>query len=97
MSKKIWYSRPLADVWKNYQKANKNGDLTPKQFVKMWLAPILKNKTNNEYTVQSYLLVGDMFYADSEKLFLHLFFVDKALRDFLLDIPLADFDAVINF
>ena len=36
-----------------------------------------------------------MFYADTQKEFLHLYFVDKSLKDFLKELPIKDFEGLI--
>ena len=45
---------------------------------------------------QTNILVSEMLFLDSEKKFLHLFFLDKALRDFLINLPIKDFDGLIQ-
>ncbi len=96
MDKKIKYSKPLAVIWDAYKKTNKKGNLSPKEFIWEWMIPQIKNPFLPDGTqVQANILVSEMFYADSQKEFLHLYFVDKSLRDFLIELPIKDFDGLM--
>jgi len=96
MGKKIKYSQPLSVIWEAYNKSNKNGNLSPKEFIWKWMAPQIKNPFLPDGTqVQANILASEMFYADTQKKLLHLFFVDKSLRDFLKDLPIKDFDGLM--
>ena len=96
MAKKIRYSEPLAEVWDGYNKINKKTPLTPKEFVHQWIYRDMTNPFYENYT-QAHILVGDMFYADSIKKFLHLYFIDSSLRDFLMDLPIKDFKGLTEY
>ena len=97
MGKKIRYRQPLSVVWEAYNKSNKRSDLSPKEFVEEWLAPQIQNPFLLDGTqVQTNLLISEMFYDDTQKEFLHLFFVDKVLRDFLQSLPIKDFDGLMQ-
>lgn len=97
MAKSIWYSQPLAEIWDSYHKTNKNGDITPKEFIYRWMTPqILNPFLPNGQPTQTNILKSEMFFLDSEKKFLHLFFIDKSLRDFLINLPIKDFDGLIQ-
>lgn len=96
MEKKINYSQPLSVIWEAYNKSNKNGNLSPKEFIWEWMTPQIKNPfLLDRIQVQTNLLISEMFYADTQKEFLHLYFVDKSLRDFLKDLPIKDFDGLM--
>lgn len=96
MGKKINYSQPLSIIWEAYDKSNKNGRLNPKEFIWEWLTPQIKNPFLPDGTqVQTNILISEMFYADTQKEFLHLYFVDKSLRDFLKELPIKDFEGLI--
>lgn len=97
MGKRIWYSRPLASIWELYQKANKNGDLTPQKYTNELVKSVIRNRALDEEYIQTQIQISDMFYADATMSFLHLYFVDKSLRDFLISVPLADFDGLVQF
>lgn len=97
MAKKIWYSQPLSVMWEAYNKSNKDGKLSPKEFIWKWMTPQIRNPFLPDGSqVQANILVSDMFYADTRKEFLHLYFVDKSLRDFLKDLPIKDFDGLMQ-
>ena len=98
MGKKIKYSQPLSVIWEAYNKSNKNGKLSPKEFIWEWMTPQIKNPFLSDGTqVQTNILISEMFYADTQKEFLHLYFVDKSLRDFLKDLPIKDFDGLMLY
>lgn len=98
MGKKIKYSQPLSVIWEAYNKSNKNGKLSPKEFIWEWMTPQIKNPFLPDGTqVQTNILISEMFYADTQKEFLHLYFVDKSLRDFLKDLPIKDFDGLMLY
>lgn len=97
MSKKIKYSQPLSVMWEAYNKSNKNGKLSPKEFIWTWMTPQIKNPFLPDGTqVQTNILISEMFYDDTQKEFLHLYFVDKSLRDFLQTLPIKDFDGLMQ-
>lgn len=98
MGKKIKYSQPLSVIWEAYNKSNKNGNLPPKEFIWKWMTPQIRNPFLSDGTqVQTNILISEMFYADTQKEFLHLYFVDKSLRDFLKDLPIKDFDGLMSY
>ena len=96
MGKKTKYSQPLSVIWEAYNKSNKNGNLTPKEFILQRMIPQINNPFLSDPTqVQTNILISEMFYADTKKEFLHLYFMDKSLRDFLKDLPIKDFDGLM--
>ena len=98
MGNKIKYSQPLSVIWEAYNKSNKNEKLSPKEFIWEWMTPQIKNPFLPDGTqVQTNILISEMFYADTQKEFLHLYFVDKSLRDFLKDLPIKDFDGLMLY
>lgn len=98
MAKKIRYSQPLAELWDSYNKSNKSNNLSPKEFIHKWIDPQIMNPFMPDGTLtQTNILIADLFYADSIKKFLHLYFVDKSLRDFLAGLPIRDFDGLKKF
>ena len=98
MGKKIWYSEPLYVLREAYKKAKRNNkDITVKEFIWTWMTPQITNPfLPDGRPVQTNILISDMFYADTKKEFLHLFFVDKSLRDFLQSLPIKDFDGLMQ-
>ncbi len=98
MAKKIWYSQPLAVLWESYNKTHKKNKISPKEFIWEWLTPQILNPFMTDGTpTQTNILIGDLFYADTVKKFLHLYFVDKSLRDFLINLKIADFEGLEKF
>lgn len=72
MGKKIRYSQPLSVIWEAYDKSNKNGKLSPKEFIWKWMTPQITNPFLPDGTqVQTNILISEMFYADTQKEFLH--------------------------
>ena len=60
------------------------------------MTPQIRNPFLSDGTqVQTNILISEMFYADTQKEFLHLYFVDKSLRDFLKELPIKDFDGLM--
>ena len=98
MGKKIWYSEPLYVLREAYKKARKsNKDLSVKEFIWTWMTPQITNPfLPDGRSVQANILISDMFYAETQKEFMHLFFVDKSLRDFLQSLPIKDFDGLMQ-
>jgi len=97
MSKKIWYSQPLSVIWETYNKSNKNGSLSPQEFISERINPLMITATpSTQRQTQSEIFISDMFYADTQKEFLHLFFIDKSLRDFLKGLTIKDFDGLMQ-
>lgn len=98
MGKKTRYSKPLSEMWDSYNASNKKGDLTPKEFIQRWLYPQIINPFMPDgKPTQRNILIADMFLADTRKEFLHIYFVDKSLRDWLKDLPIKDFDTLMKF
>ena len=98
MAKKIWYSQPLAVIWESYNKTCKKQKISPKEFIWEWLTPQILNPFMPDGTpTQTNILIGDLFYADTVKKLLHLYFVDKSLRDFLIDLPIGDLSGLEKF
>ena len=97
MGKKIKYSQPLSVIWEAFNKSNRHGNLSPKEFIWEWMTPQIKNPfLPDGAQIQTNILISEMFYADTQKEFLHLFFIDKSLRDFLKDLPIKDFDGLMQ-
>ena len=96
MKKERW-SQPLQVVYDKYNEARKSQkDLTPKEFAQQTLFNEMNNPLLQNF-VQAHIFTFDMFYADSIKKFLHLFFVDSSLRDFLMDMPIKDFQGLTSY
>jgi len=102
MAKKIWYSTPLKFIWENLYGVQKN--LTP-EIPDEYIFEILRRNMIN-------IVLSDRENLDSHKLtmsglelwredlkgkFLHIFFLEKQLRDFLENMPLPDLDGIKKY
>ena len=97
--KKIRYSQPLAKIWDMYYEAQKKEPITPRDFIYQWIYRDLNNPIYSSTTAytQSHIFVAEMFYADTLKQFLHLYFIDSSLKDFLMEMPIKDFDGLTSY
>lgn len=94
--KKITYSKPLARQWEGYNKFRMK-DETVDLFLerKLW-----ENHINSPYSAnvkQSNVFSMYLWYSDAKKEMLHLYFMDKKLKDFLANLKLADIDGIIKY
>jgi len=102
MAKKIWYSTPLKFIWENLYGVQKK--LTP-EIPDEYIFEILRRNMIN-------IVLSDRENLDSHKLtmsglelwredlkgkFLHIFFLEKQLRDFLENMPLPDLDGIKKY
>ena len=102
MAKKIWYSTPLKFIWENLYGVQKK--LTP-EIPDEYIFEILRRNMIN-------IVLSDRENLDSHKLtmsglelwredlkgkFLHIFFLEKYLRDFLENTPLPDLDGIKKY
>lgn len=92
MAKKIWYSKPLSEMWSQYNKSKK----TPEEFFHE------KNRQIYAYSfssndLQCRVSILDLWHLDTVKKFTHIYFKDKELRNFLANMKLADLDGIIDF
>lgn len=96
MSKKIWYSKPLAKQWELYLKNYKCNQDSIEQFFKRMLQT--SNNPFNDYkNNQLNSFVWSLWYSDATKKLLHLYFVDKNLKEFLENLPLPDLDGITKY
>lgn len=92
MAKKIWYSKPLTRQWDLYLKNYKYRKDTVEQFFQRML-----NQPNPFLSWQNGQLnsfIWSLWYSDATKKLLHLYFADKALKEFLENVPLADLEGI---
>lgn len=96
MAKKIWYSKPLSEMWSQYNKFYRQSRGSLENF--------FKEKNRQIYTtsfsyddIQCHTSILDLWYLDTVKKFTHLYFKNKELRDFLANMKLADLDGIIDF
>ncbi len=98
MSKKIRYSEPLAQIWDAYNESQKIKPISYQDFIYQWIYRDMNNPfyPSNSYT-QAHIFVAEMFYSDATKQMLHLFFIDSYLRDFLMEMPINDFQGLTQY
>lgn len=95
MSKKIWYSKPLARQWEIYLENYKhNKDSINRFFQKMLQS---SNNTFQYKKNQLNTFIWSLWYSDATKKLLHLYFVDKSLKEFLENLPLSDLDGITKY
>jgi len=102
MARKVYYSKPLKFFWENlYRKQKKfTPNFTDDQIFEVLRNNILNSpKTAFETFASKQLIVSgwEMWRVDSKGELLHIFFVDKQLRDFLETTTLSDLEGIKNF
>lgn len=103
MAKKIWYSTPLNFIWENLYGVQKK--LTPEIPDEYIFAILRRNLINNivlanrENSESNQLLLSglELWREDLRGDFLHIFFLEKQLQDFLENTPLSDLDGIRKF
>jgi len=102
MAKKIWYSIPLKYFWDQLYGTQKK--LTP-YFSDEQIFILLRHGILNSPLIQGENLETkelklsglELWKEDSNGDFLHIFFLDKQLRDFLENTPLSDLDGIRKY
>jgi hypothetical protein len=102
MAKKIWYSTPLKFIWENLYGVQKK--LTP-EIPDEHIYTILRHnminvvRANRENSESHKLLMSglELWGEDLKGKFLHIFFLEKQLRDFLENTPLPDLDGIKKY
>ncbi len=94
MGKKPWYSKPLATQWDNYLENYKNNKDTIEQFLIRINQQIMNNPFQSWQKQQLKKFTWDLWYTDAINKMLHLYFIDKNLRNFLENIQLADLEGI---
>lgn len=102
MARKIYYSKPLKYFWEHlYRKQKKfTPDFTDDQIFEVLRNNILKSpQTAFETNASKQLIVSgwEMWKIDSKGELLHIFFVDKQLREFLQTTKLSDLEGIKSF
>lgn len=95
--KSIWYSQPLSIQWSEYARNYRNNKETTLQFFQRKNKYILTNPNlaPNKRQIEAFIL--DLWASDANKKFLHLYFIDKSLRDFLERIKIPDLDGIVDY
>jgi hypothetical protein len=99
MSKKVPYSRVLTYFWEKYHRDYAKFNLDPDS---LYLK--LKKDINTNYSTRvvpdgnkSELLGTELWYLDYKKELTHLFFIDKGLKDFLIETNISDLRSIKRF
>lgn len=102
MAKKIWYSTPLKFIWENLYGVQKK--LTPEipdeyiyTILKRNLINIIRADHENSESNQLMLSGLELWREDLIGNFLHIFFLEKQLQDFLENTPLPDLDGIRKY
>lgn len=102
MAKKIWYSSPLKFFWEDLYRTQKKitPNISDEQVFTLLRYNLLKAPLLNEESIESreLLLSGlELWKEDANGEFLHIFFIEKQLRDFLEKTPLSDLDGIRKY
>ena len=102
MARKVYYSKPLKYFWDNLYRTQKK--FTP-EFTDDQIFAVLRNNilnspaTSFETEASRQLIISgwEMWRTDSKGEMLHIFFIDKQLRDFLESTSLSDLEGIKSF
>ncbi len=102
MAKKVYYSKPLKFFWKQLYGTQKKftPEFTDEQIYLVLKRNLLSNPLGFDETPESRSLIIsglDLWREDSKGELLHIFFLDKELRNFLERTPLSDLDGIKKF
>lgn len=102
MGKKIWYSTPLKFYWNEIYATQKK--FTPEFSNKKIFSVLRHNMINSPLKIdetfesRQLMISGlELWNEDCEGNLLHIFFLDKELRDFLETTPLSDLDGIRQY
>ncbi len=102
MAKKIWYSTPLKFVWENLYGVQKK--LTPEipdehifTILRRNLINVIRADRENSESNQLMLSGLELWKEDLRGKFLHIFFLEKQLQDFLENTSLSDLDGIRKY
>lgn len=97
MAKKIWYSKPLSNIWNQYNSYYRQASGSPKQFFIEKNQQILRSQYLPPESLQIEINILDLWRLDVSKEFVHIYFKTKDLKTFLSDLRLADIDGIVSF
>lgn len=102
MAKKIWYSSPLKIFWDELYGTQKKytPDFSDEQIFNILRHNLLNRPlaVGESTETRDLLLSGlELWKEDSKGDFLHIFFLEKQLRDFLEKTPLSDLDGIRKY
>lgn len=97
MGKKIWYSKPLSDMWAQYRKYHRLYKGSVEDFYKVKNNQIFTTPGATPLNIQSWISILDLWRLDAHKKFIHIYFKDKELRDYLANMKLHYLDGIVEF
>ena len=97
MGKKIWYSKPLSEMWNQYKQFYKVYKSSVEDFFQMKNKQILTTSNQLPEDMQSHASILDLWYLDANKKFTHIYFKNKELRNFLAEMKLSNLEETIEF
>ena len=97
MGKKIWYSKPLSEMWNQYKQFYKVYKRSVEDFFQMKNKQILTTSNQLPEDMQSHASILDLWYLDANKKFTHIYFKNKELRNFLAEMKLSNLEETIEF
>ena len=102
MARKIQYSQPLKYFWKHFYGTQKKltPELTDEQIFYLLKTNLLKKPLGSDETRESRGLIIsglELWREDSKGELLHIFFIEKQLRNFLEDTRLPDLEGIKRF
>ena len=102
MARKVYYSKPLKYFWQNLYGIQKKltPDFTDDQIFLLLKQSLLDTPLGIDETqeLRGLMISGlELWGQDLRGELLHIFFLDKQLRDFLAETPLSDLDGIKKF
>jgi len=102
MAKKIWYSTPLKFIWENlYRVQKKLSPEIPDEYIfallRRHMIDVARVDRENSESHKLMMSGLELWKEDLRGKFLHIFFLEKQLRDFLENTPLPDLDGIKKY
>ncbi len=97
MGKKIWYSKPLSDMWSQYKQYYRLYKGSTEEFFYFRNNEIIQSRSSDPEDIQSWTNILDLWRLDTQKRFIHIYFKQKELRDFLENMSLTNLDEIVDF
>ena len=84
-------------MWAQYKKYHRIYKGSIEDFFKVKNNQILTSYDASPLDIQSWTSILDLWRLDAHKKFIHIYFKDKELRDYLADMKLHDLDGIVQF
>lgn len=97
MGKKPWFSKPLAYQWDSYLDSYKKRKESIEEYFYRKINEGNINPFQSWQNRQLGTFIWSLWYSDASKKMMHLYFIDKKLRDFLENVPLADLEGIVKY